>query len=48
MFVTMFTFKAAGPITMSLDDLGTVPLDLNFTLTSTYSRALTPFHRAVS
>ena len=26
----------------------TVPLDLNFTLASTYSRALTPFHRAVS
>ena len=24
----------------------TVPLDLNFTLASTYSRALTPFHRA--
>ena len=26
----------------------TVPPDLNFTLASTYSRALTPFHRAVS
>ena len=26
----------------------TVPLNLNFTLASTYSRALTPFHRAVS
>ena len=26
----------------------TVLLDLNFTLASTYSRALTPFHRAVS
>ena len=28
--------------------LTTVPLDLNFTLAITYSRALTPFHRAVS
>ena len=27
--------------------LTTVPLDLNLTLASTYSRALTPFHRAV-
>ena len=26
----------------------TVPLDLNLTLASIYSRVLTPFHRAVS
>ena len=33
-------------LAMELVDI-TVPLNLNFTLASTYSRALTPFHRAV-
>ena len=45
-FVINAVYAFAHALQNFLDN--TVPLDLNFTLAITYSRALTPFHRAVS
>ena len=47
-FLCRTTYECMSVCVSTLEYVCTVPLDLNFTLASTYSRALTPFRRAVS